>query len=121
MRGPRKRGFSLIELLIVVAIILTIAAMALPNFNRGRMQANETAAVAAMRSVATSIVGYESTYQTGYPNNLSDLGPPPTGTPASGSAADLIDSLLASGRARDMRSPMWRQTPMAMGETMPTP
>lgn len=97
MWRAKTRGFSLIELLLVVAIILTIVAIALPNFNRGRMQANETAAVAAMRTVTTAIVTYESTYQTGYPNNLSDLGPPPTGTPPSAMAADLVDKLVASG------------------------
>lgn len=97
MWRAKTRGFSLIELLLVVAIILTIVAIALPNFNRGRMQANETAAVAAMRSVTTAIVTYESTYGTGYPNGLPDLGPPPVGTPPAGTSADLIDSLLASG------------------------
>ena len=76
---------------------MTLMAMALPNFNRGRMQANETAAVAAMRSVCTSIISYETTYQLGFPNNLAELGPPPAGTPPSAAAADLMDSLLASG------------------------
>lgn len=92
-----RLGFSLIELLVVVAVILTIMALALPNFNRGRMQANESAVVGALRSVTTAIVTYESTYQQGFPNNLSDLGPPPTGTPPSASAADLVDRLVASG------------------------
>ncbi len=90
-------GFSLVELLIVVAIILTIAAIAIPNFSRARMQANESATVGALRTITTAVVTYESTYQAGFPTNLSDLGPPPPNTPASASAADLIDRLLASG------------------------
>jgi len=97
-RKPAKLGFSLIELLIVIAIILTIAALALPNFMRARIQANETAIAAALRTVTTAVVSYESTYQIGYPNGLSDLGPPPSGTPASATAADLVDRAIAMGQ-----------------------
>jgi len=92
-----SNGFSLIELLIVLTIMMTIAALALPNFMRARMQANETGAVAAMRSITTGVIGYETSYTLGYPNSLLSLGPPPAGTSPSAAAADLVDALIAAG------------------------
>jgi len=68
MRGKQK-GFSLIELLIVVAIILIIAAIAIPNLIRSKMAANEASAVASIRTVNTSEVVYSSTYNV--PNVFS--------------------------------------------------
>ena len=60
----KQKGFSLIELLIVVAIILIIAAIAIPNLLRARMAANEASAVASMRTVNTAMITYSSTYPT---------------------------------------------------------
>jgi type IV pilus assembly protein PilA len=91
-------GFSLIELLIVVAIILVIAAIAVPNLLRSKMAANESAAAAAARSVGTANATYFSTYDVGYAGTLGALGPPGAGTPASSANADIIDSVLAGGR-----------------------
>ena len=91
----KQQGFSLIELLIVVAIILIIAAIAIPNLLRSKMAANEASAVATMRTLNTSAVAYSTTYGA-YPTNLTDLGP--SSTPSS-TAADLIDSVLANDPA----------------------
>jgi type IV pilus assembly protein PilA len=92
MRNKQK-GFSLIELLIVVAIILIIAAIAIPNLLRSKMAANEASAVATLRTYNTAIVSYSTTYNTDPDTNLSELGT--SGTPSS-AAADLVDSLLGS-------------------------
>jgi prepilin-type N-terminal cleavage/methylation domain-containing protein len=93
-----QKGFSLIELLIVVAIILIIAAIAIPNFMRSRMRANETGAVAALRVIHTSAVSYATTYpDVGYPTTLLSLGGASPCTVASSTQACLLDSVLAAG------------------------
>jgi prepilin-type N-terminal cleavage/methylation domain-containing protein len=91
-----SRGFSLIELLIVVAIILIIAAIAIPNLLRSRIAANQASAVGSLRTINTAQITYASTYNTGYSPDLVSLGPG-TGTTPTPSEAGLIDSVLAGG------------------------
>jgi type IV pilus assembly protein PilA len=94
----KQKGFSLIELLIVVAIILIIAAIAIPNLMRARMAANESSAVASLRTITSGEITYQSTYPTvGYAPALVDIGGPlgAACVPSSTSAC-LIDSVLAN-------------------------
>lgn len=94
-----SQGFSLIELLIVVALILVIIAIALPNYMRARMSANETSAASYVRTITTASVVYNSTYDNGYPPTLATLGPPPGGgSAASCDYANLIDEVVAAGQ-----------------------
>src|SRR5678809_1473557 len=89
----KQKGFSLIELLIVVAIILIIAAIAIPNLLRARIAANESSAVSSLRTINTAEVTYQTAYPTtGYAAALANLGPTSatTCTPAATSAC-LID------------------------------
>jgi type IV pilus assembly protein PilA len=93
----RDDGFSLVELLIVVAIILIVAAIAIPNLIRARISANESSAVSSVRTIMTAEAAYATTYaDIGYAAALSNLAGSPPCTPSSTNAC-LIDSILASG------------------------
>jgi type IV pilus assembly protein PilA len=92
-----RNGFSLIELLLVVAVILIISAIAVPNFLRSRQRANEASAVASIRVINTASVTYSMTYPNlGYPASLATLGGANPCT-ASSTQACLIDDLIAQG------------------------
>ncbi len=94
----RTKGFSLIELLIVVAIILIIAAIAIPSFLRSRIAANESAAVASLRTLNTAEISYNSAYPSvGYASTMAALSGTSC-TPPSSTGACLIDAALAGGQ-----------------------
>ncbi len=91
----KDKGFSLIELLIVVAIILIIAAIAIPNLLRSKMAANEASAVGSLRTMNTAAVTYSSTWGNGYPPTQVSMGGVPPAA-ATCDAAQVVDSVLAT-------------------------
>jgi type IV pilus assembly protein PilA len=91
----KRRGFSLIELMIVIAIILIIATIALPKLNRAKMYAHETACIKTIQTLHTAQTQYQSQFGK-FAASLTELGPPQSGQPGPQSA-DLIDGNLASG------------------------
>ena len=94
----KQKGFSLIELLLVVAVILIISAIAVPNFLRSRMRANEASAVASLRMINTAAITYSITFpDVGFPAQLTTLGGANPCAAVSSTQACLIDDSLALG------------------------
>jgi prepilin-type N-terminal cleavage/methylation domain-containing protein len=88
----RHKGFSLVELMMVVTIIMIIAAIAIPNLLRSRMAANESSAVSSLRIINSAQVNYSVLYPSaGYADNLTKLGP---GNPVDQTHANILDGLL---------------------------
>jgi len=93
----RNRGFSLIELLIVVAIILIIAAIAIPSLLRARIAANEASAASSVRGIATAEFAYSTSYPTvGYAPSLAELGGAAPCAPSSTTAC-IVDNVVSTG------------------------
>lgn len=95
-RQARRRGFSLIELLIVIAIILVIVTIAVPQYNKQMMSAHETAAIQAIQTIHAVETQYYSQFGR-YAVSLAELGPPASGA-AGPAAADLISKDLTEGK-----------------------
>lgn len=94
-RSTASRGFSVMELMIVVTILLILAAIEIPNLLRSRMAANQAAAVANLKAIGAAEATYAVTYNRGYSSTLAQLGP--SDRPASEQAADIIDGMLSGG------------------------
>src|ERR1041384_5678935 len=105
-RQRRRRGFSLIELLIVIAIILIIITIAVPKYNRTQMYMRETAAVKAVQTIHQMQVQYQSQYGL-FANSRSELGPPQSGA-AGPAAADLIGRDLSEGEKQGYKFTLTR-------------
>ncbi|HEY3936915.1 MAG TPA: prepilin-type N-terminal cleavage/methylation domain-containing protein [Bryobacteraceae bacterium] len=98
-RRTRQRGFSLIELLIVIAIILIILSIALPQMSKARMHSQEMAALAEVHTINQVQIQYQSQFGK-FATTIGQLGPPASSGAAEGpEAAGLIPSSLASGNA----------------------
>lgn len=95
MRDRRRRGFTLIEMLIVVAIVLIIAAVAIPRLDKARMQTYETAAIRQIQTLHAAEAQYMSQFGR-FATKLEELGPPASGQPGP-AASDLIPGDLAKG------------------------
>jgi type IV pilus assembly protein PilA len=94
-RKRSSRGFSLIELLIIVAVILVIVSIAIPNFIRSKMRANESGTVANLRTISTAEVVYSTTYGIGYAPSLTALAG--NAVVPDATQAGLIDQVLGAG------------------------
>jgi type IV pilus assembly protein PilA len=106
-RVQKQKGFSLIELLIVVAIILIIAAIAIPNLLRSRIAANESSAASSLRSINSAEVSYSTAYPTvGFSADNTVLGNPGGVTPCTPTSTNacLIDQVLAGAAAAPGKS-----------------
>lgn len=95
-RRNSAQGFSLIELLVVVAVILIIVAIAIPNFIQSKIRANEAASVQNVRTITTAEVIYSTTYGIGFSPDLPTLGG--SGATISQTNAELIDQVLGTGQ-----------------------
>jgi type IV pilus assembly protein PilA len=94
----RRNGFSLIELLIVVAVILTITAIAIPSLQRSKIAANESSAVDTIRQISVAEMTYHTAYSpAGFAPDLPSLGGPATGCTPSPAHACILDSVISSG------------------------
>jgi prepilin-type N-terminal cleavage/methylation domain-containing protein len=99
-----QHGFSLIELLVVVAVILALAAIAIPNLLRSKIAANEASAVSTLRQISSAEVAYRTTYDAvGFSPDLPSLGGPANGCSPSPATACIVDSVITTGNKSGYR------------------
>lgn len=114
MRRRDERGFSLIELLIAVTIIMIIMAIAIPSLEKLKQHTNATAAEGNLKTLSLVLNEYASQYPNlGYPPTLVALGPPPSGSPASASAAGMIDEVMAKASTAPKQGYLFAYAPAA--------
>jgi type IV pilus assembly protein PilA len=94
-RRTRSDGFSVIELLIVIAIVVVIAAIAIPNLLRSKVAGNEATAIGSLRNIMSAEAAYKAIYGVGYSNDLSALDGLAGSGQASCTSAQLLDAVLA--------------------------
>src|SRR6266566_2007406 len=100
MRKPIivERGFSLVELLIVVAIILVLAVISVPNLLRSKIAANEASAMQTVRQISSAEMSYTNSYPAvGFASDLLSLGGPVTGCTPAPTNACILDGVVSSG------------------------
>ncbi|HXZ27468.1 MAG TPA: prepilin-type N-terminal cleavage/methylation domain-containing protein [Terriglobales bacterium] len=117
MKRQKQSGFSLIELLIVVAIILIIAAIAIPNLLRSKIAANEASAVQSMRAINTAEITYYSTWGTGFAPLPNLGGPNPCPNPPTATSACILDSFLSQPPFQKSGYAFGTPVPGALGTT----
>jgi len=98
IRRPRQNGFTLMELLIVISIMLILMLIAIPNFNKMKAQANETSAINSLQAIYKAQIQYQTTYpQNGFACSLQALGGDPKQGAPTPTSAQLLQGDLPNG------------------------